>query len=52
MKGLVHSGPLVARFVISVLHKPGLTMAPWSPCSPLHPPQLLPSQALLGMLFC
>lgn len=48
----MHNRLLVAKFVISVVHEPGLPMAPSRPCSLLHPAQLLPSKALLGDLSC
>lgn len=44
----MHSRLLVAKFVVSVVHEPGLPVAPSRPCFLLHPTQLLPSKALWG----
>lgn len=44
----MHSKPLVAKLVISVVHESGLPVAPSRPGFLLHPAQLLPSKALWG----
>lgn len=58
----MHSKPLVAKLVISVVHERGLPVAPQRPCFLLQPSFFLPrpfggtllplGESSLGLVFC